>query len=119
MKYPFKPEVINNQDFVFRLPKEIEMVEVFLICDVEDREFCGAFFLEAIDKVLSGKEQFLVVGGNVCALEIRADFTRVIDTLADDGIGDACEIETVELKKLIEVWLDHKEKFRKESSQES
>lgn len=93
----------SHQVPVMRLPQEIELVTTFLSCDVQ-----GApgeiFFLEHIDLVLQGKESYQEVGGNVCALEIRQDFTRVVDTLADEETS--CVIETEELRQLIEIWIE-------------
>jgi hypothetical protein len=117
VKYQYEMVVLQvgpHQIPRIRVPDEIEMVGIFLGSDVQDREGMGNFFLEAIENVLSGKEEYDVVSGNVCGLEIRKDCTRVIDNLADDGIGNACLIETEELKKLIEVWLDHLDKFWEE-----
>lgn len=114
MKYPYATEVLQvgpHQVLIMRVPDEIELVATFLSSDARDM---GDFFLEAIEKVLSGQESYQEVSGNVCGLEIRKELTRVIDNLADDGIGNACTIETEELKQLIEVWLDHLEKFQSE-----
>lgn len=118
MKYPYHIEIAGNEyvrAVVMRLPQEIGMVEQFLLSDVQGRGGWGEdLFIGAIEKVLTGEEEYQEVGGNVCVLEIRKDFTRVIDSLADDGIGHACYIETEELKKLILVWLDELEKFKRE-----
>lgn len=117
MKDPYQSEILSNgctEIFVLRLPKEIALVEVFLGADVQTREGSGAFFLEALEKVLSGQEEIQRVSGNICALEIRKDRTFVMDMLADDGLGDACYIETEELKRLIHVWLDELEKFNQD-----
>ena len=106
MKYPYRIEYIElgpkRKMPVMRLPKEIELVTTFLSSDVQQSN--ADFFLSAIDRVLQGEETFLSVSGNVCALEIKKDFTRVIDTLADDGIGNACTIETHELRELMVIW---------------
>jgi hypothetical protein len=85
-----------------RLPKEIELVTTFLLNDVQ-RPIEG-YFLSAIDRVLQGEVPYSEAGGNVCRLEINKDFTRVIDTLAEDGKENECLIETEELRKLIVVW---------------
>lgn len=117
MKYVYKPEVLSNgytEVFVFRLPREIALVEVFLGSDVQTREGSGEFFLKALDQVISGQEETLLVSGNICALEIHKDRTHVMDMLADDGLGDACWIETEELKKLILIWLDELEAFNEQ-----
>ena len=42
--------------------------------------------------------------GNVCELMITEKTTKVYDTLADDGMGAWCEIETEDLLTLIHEW---------------
>jgi hypothetical protein len=66
--------------------------------------------LDAIDRVLEGTSEAEELTGNVCTLEIGREVTRVTDSLADDGEGEACVIETPELKELILIWLNEKEK---------
>ena len=106
MKYPYHMEYLmvgSHQVPVMRLPQEIELVTTFLSCDVQG-PLGEIFFLEHIDLVLQGKESYQEVGGNVCALEIRQDFTRVVDTLSDEETP--CVIETEELRQLIEIWIE-------------
>lgn len=118
MKYSYKTEIVANQHhnvLVLRLPEEILLVELFLFTEITGRgEWGEDFFAGAIDKVLSGEAESQEVGGNVYALEIRKDFTRVIDTLAEDDLCDSCVIETSELRKLIRIWLDELEKFNQD-----
>ena len=110
MKYNYEFVTLTTkpphpQNFLaIRLPKSIALVEVFLGSDVQE-PVSGKFFLEAIDKVLSGQEKYREVGGNVCILQISRDKTKVLDSLAADGVGNCCEIETPELKELILLWL--------------
>ena len=113
MKYNYEKRIIpngTNQTFSISLPKEIKLVETLLSADVQGD---AAWFIEAIDKVLSGKEDYQEFGGNICAIEVKKDLTRVIDTLAEDGIGNACYIETNELRKLIKIWVKEREEFYK------
>ncbi len=106
MKYPYSIDYIEigpqRKVPVMRLPEEIELGTTFLGSDVQLSN--ADFFLSAIDRVQRGEALSLEVRGNVCALEIKKDFTRVIDTLADDGLGNACTLETAELRKLILIW---------------
>src|SRR5579875_247482 len=102
MKYSYNIEYTKHGTPIMHLPAEIGLVTVFLFSDVQQSN--AEYFLSAIDRVLNGEETYEEVSGNVCGLEIRRDFTRVIDTLADDGVGDACEIETEELREIIVIW---------------
>ncbi|MCX7572393.1 hypothetical protein OS242_21010 [Tumebacillus sp. DT12] len=114
MKYSFETEIVvaaDQQWLVCKLPDQIKVVEEFLGVEIQERGGAAEFFMEAIDKVLSGKDEAQYVSGNVIALDVMKDQTFVTEMLADDGIGNACYIETEELKKLILVWLDELEKF--------
>ena len=91
------------------LPK-IELITTFLFADIQGDD--GEQALDEIDKVLSGQEAYREIGGNVCALEISRNTTKVLDSLADDGIGNCCEIETDELKALIILWVKELRDFR-------
>ena len=105
MKYSYSFRIVHiNENYnvlTIDLPREIKIVSTFLQSDVQSD---GHWFLEAIDKVLSGKETYQEFGGNICILQIKPDKTIFLDSLADDGIGNSCEIETIELKELIEIW---------------
>ncbi|PEJ28566.1 hypothetical protein [Bacillus pseudomycoides] len=110
MKYPYSFEVLTNGKLVMRLPQEIKLIETFL--GVEVSAF-GDWILEEIHSVLNGKEDHVVVNGNICGLEIRKDTTTVLDNLAEDGKEEFCEIETIELVDLIHIWLDKQKEFKK------
>jgi len=101
--YLFKIVYINENHNILTidLPKEIRIVSTFLQSDVQSD---GHWFLEVIDKVLRGKEMYQEFWGNICILQIKPDKTIILDSLADDGIGDSCKIETIELKELSDVW---------------
>ncbi|MGG2015348.1 hypothetical protein [Bacillus sp. S10(2024)] len=115
MKYQYNFEVLNNRKLVMRLPQEIKLVETFL--GIEVSAF-GDWILEDIHSVLNGEKDYGEVNGNICGLEIRRDTTIVLDNLAEDGKGEFCEIETVELVHLIIIWLDKQKEFKKEKTQE-
>jgi hypothetical protein len=102
MKYPYHVEYTKFGSPIVRLPKEIKLVETLLFSDVQGSG--GGYFLSEIDRVLQGEVPYSEIAGNVCGIEIKKDFTWVIDTLADDGIGNACVIETEELRELIVIW---------------
>src|SRR5437660_9848209 len=106
MKYPYYIEYTEFGSPILQLPDEIDLVTVFLFSDVQVTLISQDFFLEEIDRVLKGEIPSSEVGGNMCALEIKKDFTTVIDTLSDDKNApeNRCMIETEELKHLILVW---------------
>ena len=37
------------------------------------------------------------------------------DNLADDGMGNWCEIETRELRELVDIWINKLKEFRKQN----
>ncbi|MBJ8008367.1 hypothetical protein BWGOE4_21260 [Bacillus mycoides] len=115
MKYPYSFEVLNNRDLVMRLPQEIKLVETFLGVEVSAFE---DWILEEIHSVLNGEKNYGVVNGNICGLEIRNDTTTVLDNLAEDGKGEYCEIETMELVELIHIWLAKRKELKKEKNKE-
>ncbi len=106
MKYPYHVEYSEFGSPILRLPEEIGLVTAFLFSDVQQRSISQDFFLEEIDRVLKGEIPSSEVGGNMCDLEIKKDFTTVIDALSDDESNpeNRCVIETEELKNLILVW---------------
>ncbi len=105
MKYPYTIEYFmigTDRQPVMALPKEIELVTGFLLTEIR-QPLEKNNFMQGISLVLQDKVSYWVVGGNVYKLEIRKDFTRVVDTLAEEET--TCSIETEELKQLMEVWV--------------
>jgi hypothetical protein len=103
MKYSYHVEYVqvgSKRLPVIQLPKEIGLVTTFLFNDVQ-RSLEG-YYLSTIDSVLQDRLPSAEAAGNVCRLEIKKDFTRVVDTLADDE--NECMIETEELRELIVIW---------------
>jgi len=106
MKYPYHVEYTESGFPILRLPEEIGLVTAFLISDVQGRLISQDFFLEEIDRVLKEEIPSSEVGGNMCILEIKKDFTTIINTLTDDEDNpeNRCVIETEELRNLILFW---------------
>ena len=102
MKYSYHIDYNEFGSAIMQLPKEIEHVTIFLLCDVM-RPIEG-YYISALDDVLQNKLPYQEAGGNVYRLEIRKDFTRVIDTLAEDETENSCVIETSELREIIGIW---------------
>ena len=113
MKYPYSFEVLNSRNLVMRLPQEIKLVETFL--GIEVSAF-GDWILKEIQSVLNGEKNYVVVNGNIYGLEIRNDTTTVLDNLAEDGKGEYCEIETMDLVELIHIWLDKQKEYKKDKN---
>ena len=66
------------------------------------------------DKIISGASEYEEVNGNVCCAEISFNTTKIYDNLAEDGMGDRCEVDTKELRNIIEEWCDKVRKFELE-----
>jgi antitoxin len=116
MKLKYRTEIVNHGSSVIlvpRLSKELALLETFLYSDVQSFEGSGKWFLEAIDKVLNGDSEHEEITGNVCALVINKERTRVSDNLAEDSEGTECDVGTEQLKDLISTWLLDKQQFQK------
>jgi hypothetical protein len=107
MKYPYYIEYITPDWPIMRLPKEIELVGMFLSSEIQD-PLGRDSRLEEIYLVLQGEEPTVSIGGNAYGLIIHKDFTKVIYfwPQEEDDPKSECLIETEELRKLILVWLD-------------
>lgn len=75
----------------------------------------GDWILEEIHSILNGEKNYVVVNGNICGLEIQNDTTTILDNLAEDGKGEYCEIETMELVELIHIWLNKRKEYKKDT----
>ncbi|MGE6617516.1 hypothetical protein [Bacillus mycoides] len=99
MKYSYKFCKGPFDILLISLPEEISLVGEFLQSDVHTKTW-----IEELDKVLNAKVDFLEFGGNSCDLEIRPDYTKITHRYVEDE-EYTCEIETIELKNLMLVWL--------------
>lgn len=91
---------------VMKLSPEISAVASFITGITED---LGEWYLEGLELVLSGKEDYQERDGEFLGSQIKKDYTKVYDMFG--GNNEFCEIETIELKRLIEVWLAELKKF--------
>ncbi|MGN0495043.1 MAG: hypothetical protein ACI4GW_02330 [Lachnospiraceae bacterium] len=69
------------------------------------------------DKVLSGESVYEEVNGNVCCVEITPETTKVYDNLIEDDeeyYSTCCEVDTQELRQIIEEWCEKVRKFKNE-----
>lgn len=113
MKYKFDKFTYSDgdQDLIIIMEDEkYRLTAQFLMSDIQGAD--PAYALETIDKVLSGESKYEELNGNVCGLEIYKERTKIYDNLADDGMGDWCEVDTKELRELIEIWSREVRKFR-------
>ena len=86
-----------------------EILSTFLESDVSPFE---EWIKSAFDRVLSGESEYEEVNGNVCCAEISPKTTKVYDNLAEDAMGKWCEVDTKELRQLIDEWCDKVQKFK-------
>ncbi|MBG9769912.1 MULTISPECIES: hypothetical protein [Bacillus] len=129
MKYNYKFDQVRfkngSKSLVIILPERIQLVAEFLMSDVQGDP---TFEYEVIDKVLNGTSEYEELNGNVCGLEIKKDKTFIYDNLAEYAAEDeddpeayiksrTCEIETRELRQLIEIWVNALKEFREKNPQ--
>ncbi len=95
----------DSESLVIRLPKDIELVETFLISDIQSGGRAYQWVMDKFDEVLNGTSEYSSIQGNICRLEIKNDYTKVVDTLNNDVETNNCTIETLELIELIKIWV--------------
>lgn len=88
-----------------------EILSTFLESDVSPFE---EWIKSSFDKVLSGESEYEEVNGNVCCAEISPKTTKVYDNLAEDAMGNWCEVDTKELRQLIDEWCDKVRELKNE-----
>ncbi|MHC1748082.1 MAG: hypothetical protein AB9856_06810 [Cellulosilyticaceae bacterium] len=113
MNYSYKfDEIVLKSGIKHRIiiiEEQIQLVGEFLMSDVS---IDSKSYIEALDRVLNGINDYEELNGNICGILIGRDKTKVIDCLADDGMGNWCEIETKALRELIDIWCDELERFK-------
>ena len=91
--------------------EKYEMLSTFLSSEVTQFE---EWIKENFDMVIEGKERKREIAGNVCGVEITLQKTMIYDMLAEDGMGNWCEVDTKELRQLIDEWCDKVREFKAE-----
>ena len=86
-----------------------QILSTFLESDVSPFE---EWIKSDFDRVISGESEYEEVNGNVCCAEISPKTTKVYDNLAEDAMGNWCEVDTKELRQLIEEWCDKVREFK-------
>ncbi|MBQ5426362.1 MAG: hypothetical protein IIU31_04235 [Pseudobutyrivibrio sp.] len=89
--------------------EKYEILSIFLESEVSN---FGDWIKDTIDKVLSGESNNQKIAGNCCELEINRDTTKIFDSLAEDGMGNWCELSTVELRDIINYWCEKVDEFK-------
>ncbi|GAB5081752.1 hypothetical protein Osc1_09250 [Hominimerdicola sp. 21CYCFAH17_S] len=90
--------------------KKYELLSTFLSSEVTQFE---EWIKENFDMVIEGKERKREIAGNVCGVEITLQKTMIYDMLAEDGMGNWCEVDTKELRQLIDEWCDKVREFKR------
>ncbi|MEE0060903.1 MAG: hypothetical protein UE295_08755 [Acutalibacteraceae bacterium] len=85
------------------------LLSVFLVSEVHNFE---AWVKEQFDKVLSGECESNSFSGNICDVEITPDTTNVYDLFDDNEEPYKCEVDTKELRSLIDEWCEISAKFK-------
>ena len=117
-KYAFDEIVFksgNKARIIIMKDEKYRMIPQFLISDIQGGD--AEYVFSAIDNVVAGVVPYKVLNGNVCGVEIHKEKTQICDNLAEDGMGDWCEIETTELRKLVEIWVNEVKRFKKTHEQ--
>ena len=111
MKYRIEEYKLKNgiEDISIIFDEKYQLLTTFMSCDVLPFE---KWIKSGFDRVLSGKSEYEEVNGNVCCAEIGPKTTKVYDNLAEDAMGNWCEVDTKELRQLIDEWCDKVQKFK-------
>ena len=110
MKYRIEEYKLKNgiEDISIIFDEKYQLLTTFMSCDVLPFE---KWIKSGFDRVLSGKSEYEEVNGNVCCAEISPKTTKVYDNLAEDAMGNWCEVDTKELRQLIDEWCDKVQKW--------
>ena len=96
--------------------KNKETLTTFMVCDVAA---FGNWISENISNVLSGKEQHLELGGNVCTIDVTPNTTKIyIELIEDDEeyYSTMCEVDTKDLYEVIVEWCEKLKQFTREEN---
>ena len=89
-----------------------EILSTFLESDVSPFE---EWIKSDFDKVLSGEIISKEISGNVCCAEINFKNTKIYNMLIEDDdeyYETCCEVDTKELRQLIDEWCDKVREFK-------
>ncbi len=120
MKYQIKYLEKNGKrdDLVFHFENaDMERIlPIFLYGDVVNfhNEIKGQ-----LDLVLSGKRRRIECSGNNCFWRIGKRHTLIVDSFASEGEPSEITVDTAELRRLIDEWIEARKKFREERKKDS
>lgn len=103
-------------DLVFDFVGNNKLLTTFLSSDVTPFE---DWIKADFDRVLSGESEYEEISGNVCCAEISPKTTKIYDNLMEDEeeyYSTCCEVDTRELRQLIDEWCDKVREFKKKYS---
>ena len=92
--------------------KNAETLNTFLCSDVRPFE---EWIKSDFDKVSSGEIISKEISGNVCCAEINFKNTKIYNMLIEDDdeyYETCCEVDTKELRQLIDEWCDKVREFK-------
>ena len=104
MKYKYTIEKVptnwGTEILVMKLPQELNAAASFISAITLH---LAEWYLEGFERVLGGKEDYQERDGEFLGSQIKNDITKISDMFG--GNQEYCEIETKELKELIEIWI--------------
>ncbi|KRE56002.1 hypothetical protein [Paenibacillus sp. Soil750] len=110
MKYNYRVEFLKIggvKTFVFRLPDELGLVEMFMNSDIQS-EYMSKRFKDYCTQVLSGKLKEKDFSSNNFSTTIKPDYVQLIDKYSEEN--NVISIETSELILLIEAFVNERKK---------
>ena len=72
--------------------------------------------MEQIEQVLSKKKKHVECSGKDCYWDIGPKETLIVDSFANEGEPSEITVETQELKRLIDEWIEAKAKFKEQKA---
>lgn len=114
MKYRIEEYKLKNgiEDISIIFDEKYRLLTTFMSCDVLPFE---EWIKSDFDKVLSGEIISKEISGNVCCAEINFKNTKIYNMLIEDDdeyYETCCEVDTKELRQLIDEWCDKVQKFK-------
>lgn len=113
MIYEFRYiELINGKKILLIdfADNEYDILSTFLESDVTPFE---EWYKDTFDKVIYGQSPYEEVSGNICNAKIRPNKTQISDVFTGDAMKNCCEVDTKELRHLIDEWCDKVKEFSK------
>ena len=112
MKYAYSFETKHHSDgepFLIMRLSQVELVESFLFCEVHTRD-SSRHIWSTLDGVISGLVDYDETAGNIYEISVTPTLTTISNQVDPDG-EKPCEIETKELREIVEIWLTEKERM--------